>query len=362
MSEFTQSNECVEEHKTEPSIVSSVLTNIEQENVSLVRQILQDVIDPDSHISNDCDVLRFLRARNGDVNKAADMLRAHLLWRAKEKPWKMYCQTCEDEPGYHALRQCGFDSDGHALLYTCFDQCADGIGFKNGTEHMIHGIENAILSMKHHNTVVKGCEGDGKWIWVLDFQGFGFKNMQIGPARETISIFSNQYPERLHKIIMLNAPWILGGFISLLKPFVDAVTFSKVCFIRGDSNIMREKLIVLLGNEKESFEVVDWLVKEVELNQQSPFPATQTQWWKTPEPVTTPILQDGKSVMRVHDPRGTPSWIRDVLEARVLLRHHEPSKCCQWPGNAFPAPMLVRELTGGMTLLDHFELIEKEKL
>ena len=143
------------------------ITPAERALVPALRKLVADLPDPDSHLARDEDVVRFLRARDNNLDGAHKMLRNHLLWRAKERPWRMHCTACERDGWHHALRQVGFDSCGRPVVYTCFDQCSDGKGFDDGDKHMTYAIENAVKAMLHYDAQ-RNRVGDGKWVWLLD--------------------------------------------------------------------------------------------------------------------------------------------------------------------------------------------------
>lgn len=58
---------------------------------------------------------RFLIARNGDVGKAADMLRAHVAWREVNMPVSR--ESCLGELQKGKMYRHGFDLDGRPLLF-----------------------------------------------------------------------------------------------------------------------------------------------------------------------------------------------------------------------------------------------------
>ena len=43
-----------------------------------------------------------------------------------------------------------------------------------------------------------------------------------------IQVMGRHYPERCHKIFLVNAPWSFSVVWSLIKPFLDPVTANKV--------------------------------------------------------------------------------------------------------------------------------------
>lgn len=53
---------------------------------------------------------------------------------------------------------------------------------------------------------------------------------------ETLSIFQNHYPERLHHAYLLFPPWLFSGFWRVISPFIDSVTKAKVSFHSGSAD------------------------------------------------------------------------------------------------------------------------------
>ena len=326
------------------------MTEHERELVPMLRDMVKDLPDPDNHLERDEDVVRFIRARPNSIDEAHNMLRNHLIWRQSERPWRLHCEACEREGWHHALRQVGFDGQGRAIVYTCFDQCSDKKGFDDGDKHMVYAIENAVKAMLHYDRQNNRI-GDGKWIWMLDYAGFGIKNCSVAQSKAPLAIMQNHYPERLHKVVMLNAPWIFGTFLPLLKPFIDAKTYEKATFIRGDQDTVRASLRELLG-ANATLGVVDWLVTEMAENRKSPFPRTQFEFWKD-------HYGNGESAGANHDPRGPKEWVSEYIMKRTPLSEKAGEECyCSWPGDAYPSPQIVKELTG-VSIVEHFRWREE---
>lgn len=49
----------------------------------------------------------------------------------------------------------------------------------------------------------------------------------------TMSILADHYPERLHKVFLVDAPSVFSVLWTLLSPFIDPVTRAKIHFVRG---------------------------------------------------------------------------------------------------------------------------------
>mmetsp|Transcript_1505 Transcript_1505/g.2707 ORF Transcript_1505/g.2707 Transcript_1505/m.2707 type:complete len:275 (-) Transcript_1505:463-1287(-) len=75
-------------------------------------------------------------------------------------------------------------------------------------------------------------EENGKWVFIMDMKGSNRSNMPPkSVAKDTLSIFSNHFPERLHKCFILDASTGFYAFWTIISPFIDSVTRNKIVFI-----------------------------------------------------------------------------------------------------------------------------------
>jgi hypothetical protein len=106
---------------------------------------------------DDSTYLRYLRARNYDVNKASDMLNATIKWREDiglkdiHNNWNEVMKN-ENNTGKMYVR--GFDKENHAIMYMTpkFENTND---HENNVKHLIYNMERACWVMKKHG---KGVE------------------------------------------------------------------------------------------------------------------------------------------------------------------------------------------------------------
>ncbi|EDN08740.1 conserved hypothetical protein [Histoplasma mississippiense (nom. inval.)] len=157
----------------------------------------------------DAFLLRFLRARKWDVQKALVMLISTLRWRSQE--WKV-----DDEIVFK----------GEAAFHEN-SKSDDPIKKKEG-EDMLHmiGIGEAY------------CRGKDKLgrpicytnVIVFDMTDFGLANMDYIPVKFIIKCFEANYPESLGAILVHKAPWIFSSFWAIIKGWLDPVVASKVHF------------------------------------------------------------------------------------------------------------------------------------
>lgn len=316
-------------------------TQEELKLVDRVRAALCDVPDDDDHAKLDEDVVRFLRARNGNVKKAAAMLSDCLRWRKEVRPWKLSCPACEElseTPGMHSLRQVGFDRHGRAVMYTCYRQCHDGMGWVDGAKHLIYALENAHRSMVHRNKDGRYAGGGGQWLWVIDCSGFGLKNCNVSQAREPVRILQSYYPERLCMFVVMNAPSMAGTFLRMLKPFLDPDTYAKVEFINGKPCEQTEKLRRIFGPDNDA---IPWIMKEIEENRKQPYPEAQRRFWEAPT---------------FADNAAGPSYVAEYIDgpAKALGDGGLETEC--WPGGAMPHPSMYVDMRGE-TLSGYFDRV-----
>lgn len=60
--------------------------------------------------------------------------------------------------------------------------------------------------------------------------------MQTNTSGATIQTFSDQMPERMGAILLLNPPRLFDVLLAAIRPFVNAKTMSKVSILRCDSS------------------------------------------------------------------------------------------------------------------------------
>jgi hypothetical protein len=72
-------------------------------------------------------------------------------------------------------------------------------------------------------------------IATVDFNGFAtWQAPPIRLAKEAIAMMTDHYPERLHRVYLVDAPIAFRIIWTILKPFIDPVTKKKFQFITGD--------------------------------------------------------------------------------------------------------------------------------
>ena len=180
--------------------------------------------------------LRYLRARNFDVEKAVVMLNATLQWRESFglKNIHEWIDTVKFENDTGKMYARGFSRDNSILLYMKprYENSKDHDG---NLKHLVYNMERAIAAMEMKT-------GEEKLVLLIDYDGY---NLSSAPAmktsRETLSILQNHYPERLRCAYCLRPPWVFNAFWSVISPFIDPITKSKIQMVSAEQ--LRKQLL-----------------------------------------------------------------------------------------------------------------------
>lgn len=257
---------------------------------------------------------RFLKARNWSVDESEVLLKKAVEWRREHDVINVECKWCHNKPGFHSIRQVGFDTQGRPVIYACFTQITSNTPTVDDTvAHCTYLIENAQKTMS---------DGVTTWVFLLDCRGMTLPacNPKIGYG--LTQIFANFYPERLGQVVCLHHNPVFHGVWNAIKVFLHQNTVAKVRLIKSKRKISEEF--------KKLFdtELHEWLLEEMKLNKEKPISPGQKAFWKSPEAPAT------------HDPRGCPSYIRNYVIPFL-------KNCSKSPLNTHkPHPNIVDELKG----------------
>ncbi|GMH32284.1 hypothetical protein BSKO_00118 [Bryopsis sp. KO-2023] len=191
--------------------------------------------DRSEKFANEACIDRYLRARDGNVEKAAEMLRESIKWRR--------------EFGIDALDPAKFPADIEGgKFYIC--QAENGqpvmIMRKRSSRLERHEEEGYVEFMC--NTLESATrlmpEGIETWVWIMDLKGYSSRNSpRVQVTLNVLKILANHFPERMGKCYIVDAPSIFSLLWSAVHLFVDPVTKEKINFIYSsdyDENGLRK--------------------------------------------------------------------------------------------------------------------------
>jgi hypothetical protein len=203
-------------------------------------------------------MLKFIRARKGDVGRGMAMMATMLRWRLdndvetlilngdlingkeipkfieQQKSGKVYSlgSTGSDEPICYVIMK----------YHSIWGQPAVSM-----QKFIITQMETFRLLMA--DPVDKACI-------FFDLKGFGIKQMDIVSLLYLVKALESYYPESLAKMYVSNAPYIFWGFWKVVKNLLDPVVRNKIVFITGPAetgeHVPAERMIKYCGGEVES--------------------------------------------------------------------------------------------------------------
>ncbi|KAI0475027.1 CRAL-TRIO domain-containing protein [Xylariaceae sp. FL0804] len=197
------------------------------------------------HDSPDALLLRFLRARKWDLQKALVMLISTVNWRLSEmhvdddimvngEEHALEQEKSSDEKtkkaGQDFLNQArigksycyGIDKQGRpicicrARLHHAGDQTEEAL--ERFTVYLIETSRYLLTP-----PVDTGCV-------IFDMTGFSLGNMDYTPVKFMIRCFEANYPESLGVVLVHKAPWVFQGIWKIIRGWLDPVVAGKVHF------------------------------------------------------------------------------------------------------------------------------------
>ncbi|KAJ2592575.1 phosphatidylinositol transfer protein csr1 [Coemansia sp. RSA 1722] len=207
-------------------------------------QAATQIGDPDSW------VLRFLRARNWDVEMALEMIRRTVIWRIGQAidEISFYGESCL----HHYTMESG-------LAFACTE---DRLGNPVYIIRVRANVARArsILAIKRflcwqiESSQMLATKSDGKVTMVFDFNGWCRENIDTKLVRTLITLLTNYYPETLG-IVLLNVDSIIFSTLwTLISPFIDPNVKSKIVMTRNANELAPyidpQMLVSELGGQK----------------------------------------------------------------------------------------------------------------
>lgn len=192
-------------------------------------------------------LLRFLRARKWDVEKALVMMISTMHWRLEDMhveddivlkgEMAALNDSKSDDPkmkkeGEDFLAQMrmgksflhGLDKDGRPMCIVRARLHKQGEQSEKSLERFtVHTIETARMLLRP--------PVDTATI-VFDMTGFSMANMDYTPVKFMIKCFEANYPESLGTVLVYKAPWIFNAIWSIIRGWLDPVVAGKVHFAK----------------------------------------------------------------------------------------------------------------------------------
>ncbi|GAB1602630.1 SEC14-like protein 2 [Argonauta hians] len=221
-----------------PSASSCQLTKKQTGALQQIRERLQDVLQP--HHDDHC-LLRWLRARNFNVDKSEAMFRKDLMWRS-EIGADTIVEDYEDPmviKNYYTGGVCGVDKTGCPILW-------DPSGNLD-MEGLLKSVKKSCLMKNKVKCMEELCRlfrtasqqerGINQIVSIMDVKNLGQKHLWkpgVKVFSELISMFEAHYPEILKQCFVINAAAIFSILFNIVKPLLSSATQSKIHVLGGN--------------------------------------------------------------------------------------------------------------------------------
>uniref|UniRef100_A0A667WPN0 SEC14-like lipid binding 8 n=1 Tax=Myripristis murdjan TaxID=586833 RepID=A0A667WPN0_9TELE len=218
------------------------------------RERVQDIL-PQLPAQDDHFLLRWLRARNFNIQKSEAMLRKHVEFRKHMKvdtiitDWR----PPEVKLSYLSGGMCGYDREGSPVWY-------DVIGPVDPKGLFLSATKQDFIKSKIRDCEMlqKECSLQSQRLgrnvesitMIYDVEGLGLKHLWK-PAIETygeiLQMFEDNYPEGLKRLFVIKAPKLFPVAYNLVKHFLSEITRDKI-FVLGDN--WQEVLLKYIDEEE----------------------------------------------------------------------------------------------------------------
>ncbi|CAK7197788.1 phosphatidylinositol transfer protein csr1 [Sporothrix eucalyptigena] len=198
------------------------------------------------HDHPDALVLRFLRARKWDVDKALVMLVSTMHWRAQDMHVDDDIMS-KGEGGAAEEVATSTDEKAKTVSEDFLAQMRMGKSFLHGSDKQGRPICIVRVRLHHQGDQVEESVErctvytietarmalrppvDTATV-IFDMTGFSLANMDYSPVKFMIKCFEANYPECLGAVLVHKAPWLFQGIWRIIRGWLDPVVASKVHF------------------------------------------------------------------------------------------------------------------------------------
>lgn len=204
-------------------------------------------------VCNDPDawVLRFLRARKWNVDKAFNMIKKTIIWRVGQ---------AIDEIAYFGESMLHYQTLDSGLAFAC---AKDRLGCPVYVIRVRANVARyrSLMSIKRflcwqiETSQLLSGGSDGRATIFFDFTGFAMENIDTKLVRTLITLLANYYPETLGIMVIYANSWWFSSLWAAIAPFIDPVVKSKIIMAKTPQDIAPyidlDDLMEELGGRKE---------------------------------------------------------------------------------------------------------------
>ncbi|PAV19650.1 CRAL TRIO domain-containing [Pyrrhoderma noxium] len=187
-------------------------------------------------------LMKFLRARDLDVDKAKEMLVKTLKWRIEFKTDDLLNEEFPQDIFGNVGHIYGNDKEGRPITYNLYGGNKDLKAVFGDVDRFIRWR----VALMEKGIALIDFENIDQMIQVHDYEGVGLNSRDANSkkaAATATTIFQDYYPEFLYKKFFVNVPAIFTWIFWLFKPLVSAQTLAKMSVVgTGPATIGKDLL------------------------------------------------------------------------------------------------------------------------
>jgi CRAL/TRIO domain/CRAL/TRIO, N-terminal domain len=208
---------------THSNINAAVAANGDDSKIPLQKDTSQSYA---FDVGDDACLLRFLRARQLNVDKAYAMWTKWMDWKKTYRADTIIAQSVSHDLSSRKVYWFGHDKEHHPTVYIV-PRRHDPEARRSMNEFIRFGIWNV-----EHGIRIAQHQGVSQFVVVYDRCGMAAKNRDrslFTMARSLINMYQCFYAERLHRCYILNANWLYHAAFKIVSAFLSKETKDKIC-------------------------------------------------------------------------------------------------------------------------------------
>jgi len=232
------------------------VTKLNLQQANALAQLRDAVKDCNMQDSSDVFLLRWLIARDFDVQKAEKMLRASLEWRAQYRINTLLQDFTSPEvfKKYFAAGFTGVDKAHNPLWVVRYGRI-DMKGILQSAKkkdyfyHVYSLVESSVKFAKDYQEKLDlPSSVITQSTIIFDLEDFAMRHITYKPvmdsAIQVIQFYEANYPEFLRRVFIVNAPKIFNIAFAMIKPFLNEATAQKIKILSGNDASQWKKSIL----------------------------------------------------------------------------------------------------------------------
>jgi len=174
-------------------------------------------------VLSDMVVLRYLRGNKGVVDKTAHMLGKFITWSREEDIRSITENDVLEVTRTKLVVSEGSSRDGRPCVWLLIQR------LNKYTRAPIDVVAKFIM-LTVQQSLLRTLPNDERWVLCFDLRNMTMQSMDYEVLKVLISILQTKYPETMHRILIIESPYFFQACWTIIRPWLDPVTASKVTF------------------------------------------------------------------------------------------------------------------------------------